>query len=285
MAESSWQPVTGAAQRRRQRRLRSWWRHEQQSIAAALATVMHHSSGKVHTANGAPRSQKLATRAEEEVEYEPHYALRGQKTPPPGERSAPLSEVAGPQRSDRTVRHSAGEAPLLVVPSLRGADGVDGTTVSFLLAENLKLQKKKEEEEEKERRREREEAQHEARMRELDRRVWADEQLTPAESYAWRKWAGHLPSEPRRKKKKKKKKLPRAPRPRRGCRRLCDHQRQVPAVRMMQRQVPTVHSSPDDRDSPVAVRFQVVDAPVVRVVQFLLCCRGDVLGAPKVAAR
>ena len=47
------------------------------------------------------------------------------------------------------MRHSAGEAPLLVVPSLRGADGVDGTTVSFLLAENLKLQK----EEEKERRR------------------------------------------------------------------------------------------------------------------------------------
>ena len=80
MGESCWQPVVGAAQRRRQRRLRSWWRHEQQSIAAALATVMHHSSGKVHTANGAPRSQKLATRAEEEVEYEPHYRrlhLRG----------------------------------------------------------------------------------------------------------------------------------------------------------------------------------------------------------------
>ena len=227
MAESSWQPVMGAAQRRRQRRLRSWWRHEQQSIAAALATVMHHSSSKVHTANGAPRSQKLATRAEEEVEYEPHYALRGQKTPPPGERPAPLSEVAGPQRSDRTVRHSAGEAPLLVVPSLRGADGVDGTTVSFLLAENLKLQK-----EEKERRRKREEAQHEARMQELHRRVMADEQLNPAESYAWRKWACFLPSEPRRKKKRKKKTLPRAPRPRQGCRRLCDHQRQVPAVRI-----------------------------------------------------
>ena len=227
------------AESSRQRRLRSRWRHEQQSITAALATVMHHSSGKVHTANGAPRSQKLATRAEEEVEYEPHYALRGQKTPPPGERPAPLSEVAGPQRSDRTERHSAVLAPLLVVPSLRGADGVDGT-VSFLLAENLKLQKKKEE-----RRREREEAQHEARMRELDRRVWADEQLTRAESHAWRKWAGFLPSEPRRKKKRKKKKLPRAPRPRQGCRRLCDHQRHVPAVRitvMTQRQVPTLHS-------------------------------------------
>ena len=125
----------------------------------------------------------------------PHQALRGQKTPPPGERPAPLSEVAGPQRSDRTVRHSAGEAPLLVVPSLRGADGVDGTTVSFLLAENLKLQK----EEEKERRREREEAKYEAHMQELDRRGHADLPLTPAESRAWRKWAGHFPIPTRRK--------------------------------------------------------------------------------------
>ena len=41
-------------------------------------------------------------------------------------------------------------APLLVVPTLHGEDSVDGTTVSFLLAENLKLKK---EEEEKERRR------------------------------------------------------------------------------------------------------------------------------------
>ena len=65
-------------------------------------------------------------------------------------------------------------------------------------------------------------------MRELDRRVHAYEQLTPAESYAWRKWAGHLPSEPRRKKKRKKKKLPRAPRPR--CGRPCALQRQVPAA-------------------------------------------------------
>ena len=110
-----------------------------------------------------------------------------------------------PGRSgDRTVRHSAGEAPLLVVASLAGGDRVDATTVAFLLREHLKL--RKEEKEEKERSRKREEAQHEARMRELDRRVWADEQLTLAESYAWRKWAGHLPSEPRRKKKRKKKK-------------------------------------------------------------------------------
>ena len=117
---------------------------------------------------------------------------------------------------------------------------------------------KKEEEEEKERRRKREEAQYEARMLELDRR----------ESYAWRKWAGHLPSEPRRKKKRKKKKLPRAPRPRHGCRRLCYHQRQVPAVRipvMMQRQVPTVHSF----ILPVQLFDTVLDMPVVVLRQVL----------------
>ena len=119
----------GAARRRRQRRLRSWLKHERQSVAMALAEYTHHAS----------RGQTRA-RAREEVEHVPHYALRGQKTPPPGERPAPL----GPQRSDRTVRHSAGEPPLLVVPSLRGADGVDGTTVSFLLAANLKLQKEAE---------------------------------------------------------------------------------------------------------------------------------------------
>ena len=90
----------------------------------------------------------------------------------------------------------------------------------------------------------------------------ADEQLNPAESYAWRKWTGYLPSEPRRKKKRQKKKLPRAPRPRQGCRRLCDHQRQVPAVRipvMMQRQVPTVHSFV----LPVQFLDMVLDMPVV----------------------
>ena len=147
----------------------------------------------------------------------------------PGARPGVLEDPA-PQGAAATVGYVAASTPLLVVPSLRGADGVDGTTVSFLLAENLKLQKKEEEEEEKERRRKRKEAEHEARMQELHRRVMADEQLNPAESYAWRKWAGHLPSEPRRKKKRKKKKLPRTPRPRQGCRRPCDLQRQVPAA-------------------------------------------------------
>ena len=163
------------------------------------------------------------------------------------------------------MRHSAEEAPLLVVPSLRGADGVDGTTVSFLLAENLKLQKK---EEEKERRRQREVAAYEARMLELDRRVFRDEPLTPEESYAWRKWAGHLPVPTRSKKKRKKKKLPRCARPRQGCRRLRDRQRHVPAVRITvvtQRQVPTVHLFM----LPIQFLDKVLDMPVVILRQVL----------------
>ena len=237
----------GAAKRRRQRRLRSWLRHEQQTVAAVLATMSHHSFPKVDTAHDGLRALRTVTSSREGVEHEKHVGLRAQKPPLPGVRPGSLLDP-GPQRSDRTVRHSAGEVPLLVVASLAGGDKMDATTVAFLLREQLELLKK--EKEEKERRRKREEAQHEARMRELDRRVHAGEQLNPAESYAWRKWAGHLPSEPRRKKKRKKIKLPRAPRPRHCCRRLYDHERQVPTVSpqtlgipvVTQRQVPTVHS-------------------------------------------
>ena len=81
MAEFSWQPVMGAAQRRRQRRLRSWWRHEQQSIAAALAAATHHSAQQ----NGALRSQRTATRAREEAGSETYYAPRGTEDPASGD--------------------------------------------------------------------------------------------------------------------------------------------------------------------------------------------------------
>ena len=145
MAESSWQPVMGAAQRRRQRRLRSWWRHEQQSIAAALAAATHHSAQQ----NGALRSQKTATRASEEAGSETYHAPRGPKTLPPGTRPAPPPEVAGPQGAAATAGYVAAPGPLLVVASLAGGDEVDATTVSYLLKAALKL--KKYEEEEKER--------------------------------------------------------------------------------------------------------------------------------------
>ena len=87
-------------------------------------------------------------------------ALRGLKRP------EQLAEPLGQQGAAVTVGYVAAGPPLLVVSTLHGDDGVDGTTVSFLLAQNLKL--KEEEEEGKERRRKlREEAKHKSRMREF----------------------------------------------------------------------------------------------------------------------
>ena len=100
-----------------------------------------------------------------------------------------------PGRAAVTVSFVAARALLLVVPrTLDGDDGVDCTIVSFLLAQNLKLQK---EEEEKERRREpEEEADHEAHMLSSAERRW--------------KWRvlGHPLQVDRTRKKRRKKKLP-----------------------------------------------------------------------------
>ena len=87
----------GAAMRRRQRRLRQWHRHERMTVAMALAEATHHA---------APRGPKTA-RAGEGVEHEQHDGLRALKPPLPGVRPGSLCDP-GPQRSDRTVRHSAG---------------------------------------------------------------------------------------------------------------------------------------------------------------------------------
>ena len=70
----------------------------------------------------------------------------------------------------------AAGAPLLVVASLSGGDGVDATTVSFLLHVNLERMKK---EEEKERRRVLEEEKEEL-MQEIHRKLRADQPVTDA---------------------------------------------------------------------------------------------------------
>ena len=104
MADPSWRPLAGVAQRRRERRLRSWCRHEQQTVRMALATHSHHS---------APR--RLTKVRAGEVGHEQYNAPRRQKPPPPqpelfsleeepgGGRPAPLSEAAGWQ--ERVQRH------------------------------------------------------------------------------------------------------------------------------------------------------------------------------------
>ena len=49
----------------------------------ALATVLHHSYGRVHTENGASRSQNTATRARRVGESdEKKYTAKFRKTPP-----------------------------------------------------------------------------------------------------------------------------------------------------------------------------------------------------------
>ena len=79
--------------------------------------------------------------------YVAHEAPPRQNTPHPGTRPEQLSEPPGPQRSDRTVRHSAGRAPSLAPPALAAAadDAVDSATVSFLL--QVALSKEEEERE------------------------------------------------------------------------------------------------------------------------------------------
>ena len=60
-----------------------------------------------------------------------------------GARPSILAEP-GSQRSDRSWRHSSRETPLLVVPSLRGDDCVDGTTVTYHLKMALGEKEEKE---------------------------------------------------------------------------------------------------------------------------------------------
>ena len=122
-------------------------RHEQQTVRMALAAALHHSAGpreKVEKQqNGAPRGQKTAARAREEVEHATHYGPRAQETPPPGERPGILAEP-GPQRSDRSRRHSSGEClPTLGLPVLAGASGeqVDASTLRYLLAHAIEMRK------------------------------------------------------------------------------------------------------------------------------------------------
>ena len=144
-----------SARRRRERRLRSAWRHEQLSVAMSLAAATHHSAQP----NAAERGLKMGTGASEEEVHETNDALRGLKRPPPGEPSI-LAEP-GPQRSDRSLRHSSGNAPLLVVATLAAAaaDGVDAATLAFLTDRALEARRKEgQEEREKEKKEKKEKA-------------------------------------------------------------------------------------------------------------------------------
>ena len=169
----------------------------------ALAAALHHSAGPVGKVemqqNGAPRGQKTAARAREVEEQATHDGLRAQTAPPPGVRPGSLAEP-GPQRSDRSLRCSSGQTPLLGVPSLADApaEAIDGRTLRYLLKANLARKKYEEEEEE--------EKKYQEKAAEPKRRAQA--------------LLDHAASLPKRKRKKRrKKKLPR------GCARRRQWQR------------------------------------------------------------
>ena len=138
-----------APPRRRQRRLRAQWRHEQQTVAVVLAAALHHSAGPkvVIQQHAALRGLHTGTRAEGEVESATNNVLRYQKTPPPWVRPGLLREP-GPQRSDRTVRRSAGDAPPLAMPVLAAApdEVIDSARLSCLARHGLEMKKEVEEE-------------------------------------------------------------------------------------------------------------------------------------------
>ena len=128
----------GAAKRRLERRLRQWLRHDRMSVAIFLAESNHHAARRGH---------KLA-RKREEVEHVQHEAPRRQEPPLAGLRPGILTE-RGPQRSDRSLRHSSEDAlPTLSLPILAGVSGeaVDSSSLQFLMAAALTARRKEEEE-------------------------------------------------------------------------------------------------------------------------------------------
>ena len=237
---SSGQPAAdregaSAAKRRRERRLRQFLRHERLSVAMALAAAKHHSAPK----SAGPES------------YE---ALRGQNTAKAGKRPSVLTEPE-PQGAAVTVGYVAAPGPLLVVASLAGGDEVDVTTVSYLLKAALVLKKEEEERKVQERK--------ERVMRDIHRKIHANEEVSEAEWAAWRAWHGIGSSSSagrRKRKKKRKKKLPKSSS---SCGRARRRQRQwhVPGPCALQRQVPAV-----PRVHCVSLRH-VVDVPLVRFAQ------------------
>ena len=79
--------------------------------------------------------------------HDAHDAPRGPKTPPPVMRRGSLAEPA-PQRSDRSLRRSSGETPLLGVPSLAdpSAEASDGRPLRFLLMDEERRKQEEQEE-------------------------------------------------------------------------------------------------------------------------------------------
>ena len=232
---------TASARRWRERRQRSW-RHEQLSVAAALASARHHSA--------APGVVSRHEAQQHEVEQDTYDGLRAQNTPPAGSRPGVLQDPGPPWVEAVTVGYVAAGAPSLVVAPVAAHDELDTAFVQYLLQQSLLARAEEEEAREQEEDKRREEAVV-TRMQRLEAEVM---------KYAGRDRSQLQEEEGEEEEKAEDEKTSRAPRPR--CRRPCDHQRQVPAVRIpvvTQRQVPTVHLFM----LPVQFLDKVLDMPVV----------------------
>ena len=211
-----------AARRRRERRLRSWWRQEQQSVRMALYAAAHHSAVKVAAGgkDSGLQTQTTFSAGRPGVLTEPEPQGSGSH----GRVRGCPGAVAG-----RAAAGAAGEA-------------VDSSSLRYLTAATLRQREEEERQELEELEEAKERADEMKSLLAAPRALWTPAQLCRFEELAARSsdsWA----SLRRKRKKRRKRKLPNSSSS--GCRRPCDCQRQVPAVRIpvvTQRQVPTVHS-------------------------------------------
>ena len=114
--------------------------------------------------------------------------LSGTDAPASGMRPAPLPEVTGPQRCDRTVRGTSLQAPSLALPQLAGAGG-EAVDRGALLA--LKEERRK--------------------MREVNRKVLHGQPCIEADMEYWQSWRDLLDpssSYPAVRSRKRRKRLP-----------------------------------------------------------------------------
>ena len=181
------------------------------STAAAVTTGVNLDAEFVGSA-----SQVVGSLPHGEVFHQVHQVpLAGGEIPEnlslPGARPGVLEDPA-PQGAV-TVGYVAASGPLLAVPLLAStaSEAVDKAALAFLLQRSLDEKMLMELEEDSK------------RMAELSL-LWK----TPYERRSAEQKDRIRALMSRRKKKRKKKKLPRTPRPRQGCRRPCDLQRQVP---------------------------------------------------------
>ena len=114
---------------------------ERQTVMMELAAALHHSRD---AGLGTYDGPQATTSSREEVENEAHSVLLYQRSPPRGVRPGLLPE-AGPQRSDRTVRRSAGDTPPLAMLVLAAApdEALDSATLTFLVQHALEAKMKR----------------------------------------------------------------------------------------------------------------------------------------------